>query len=323
MKIRYNKYGKGLSKKAVCKTGRKDTGRMFGYIRVFTPELRVSEYEAYKSAYCGFCKRLGKDYGQFWRLTLSYDFAFAKLLSEALHKEKLTACRERCAVHPFRKRYCMRSRESDRMLSASAVLLVDAKIKDNLADSRWYTKWAWKLVSLIVRPSVKRAAKDFPWLKKQTDLLTENQQKAEQNPKVTKDAAADPTGTLMAAYFEALSEDAAQRRVLHQLGYQLGRYVYFTDALDDLKKDHKSGAFNPFLLNAREEWDEKRLSEIREGAVQTINRCIGGAIAAYELLDLYHMKPILDNVLYFGLQRTVKGIAAGKRPIPENEMEIN
>lgn len=63
---------------------------MFGYVRVFAPGLRVSEYEAYKSAYCGFCKRLGKDYGQLWRLTLSYDFAFVKLLSEAMREDKLT-----------------------------------------------------------------------------------------------------------------------------------------------------------------------------------------------------------------------------------------
>ena len=111
--------------------------------------------------------------------------------------------------------------------------------------------------------------------------------------------------------------------MLHQLGYQLGRYVYFTDALDDLKKDASSDAFNPFLLDVQEPLDEKQLAQIREGAVQTINRCIGGAIAAYELLDLYHMKPIIDNVLYFGLQRTVKGIAVGKRTIPEHEMEIN
>ena len=103
--------------------------------------------------------------------------------------------------------------------------------------------------------------------------------------------------------------------------FQVAQRLY--NLLDDLKKDAASHAFNPFLLDVREPLDEKRLAQIREGAVQTINRCIGGAIAAYELLDLYHMKPIIDNVLYFGLQRTVKGIAVGKRTIPEHEMEIN
>ena len=53
---------------------------MFGYIKPFQPELKVREAEDYKAIYCGLCKELGRSYGIFARMTLSYDFAFMAML---------------------------------------------------------------------------------------------------------------------------------------------------------------------------------------------------------------------------------------------------
>ena len=36
---------------------------VFGYLKPDKPELKIREYEEYKSVYCGLCKYLGKDYG--------------------------------------------------------------------------------------------------------------------------------------------------------------------------------------------------------------------------------------------------------------------
>ena len=38
---------------------------MFGYLQIDKAELKVREYEAYKSVYCGLCKQLGRDYSVF------------------------------------------------------------------------------------------------------------------------------------------------------------------------------------------------------------------------------------------------------------------
>ncbi len=295
---------------------------MFGYIRVYTPDLRVSEYETYKSAYCGFCKQLGRDYGQLWRFTLSYDFAFVKLLLEGLKEGKVTACKKRCIAHPFHKRYCMACDDSDRLLSAAAVLLSSAKIADNIEDSRFFGRLFWKFIAFITGFSVRKAARDFPLLVQAAGDLTKAQKQAEHHEQVTRDRAADPTGQMMALFFEQLSPDAVQKRILHELGYQIGRYVYFIDALDDLEKDKKKGNFNPFLLGMHREWSQQK-QEIKAGALATINRCIGGAIEAYELLEIHHMKKILDNILYFGLQTTAKTVSEKEKKQTQQEMEIN
>ena len=56
---------------------------MFGYIKPFTPDLRLREYEAYKAVYCGLCGQLGRSFGPVARMTLSYDFAFLAMLHYA------------------------------------------------------------------------------------------------------------------------------------------------------------------------------------------------------------------------------------------------
>ena len=47
---------------------------MFGYVKVYQPELKMGEFEHYRGVYCALCKQLGKRYGFLARMTLSYDF---------------------------------------------------------------------------------------------------------------------------------------------------------------------------------------------------------------------------------------------------------
>lgn len=73
---------------------------MFGYIKPFKGMLRVCEYETYKAVYCGLCKQLGREYGPFARLTLSYDFTFLALLDLSLSGEHLAFAPGRCMLNP-------------------------------------------------------------------------------------------------------------------------------------------------------------------------------------------------------------------------------
>ena len=78
---------------------------MFGYVRIFKPELKVREYEEYKAVYCTLCKTLGKEYGLVSRLLLSsmqhFIFCFAIVRRMVLHSIKRDVVRSilrRCAT---------------------------------------------------------------------------------------------------------------------------------------------------------------------------------------------------------------------------------
>ena len=59
---------------------------MFGYVKIYKPELKVKHYEAYKGVYCSLCKTLKKEYGAFASLTLNYDFTLLALTRLAFAK---------------------------------------------------------------------------------------------------------------------------------------------------------------------------------------------------------------------------------------------
>ena len=61
------------------------------------------------------------------------------------------------------------------------------------------------------------------------------------------DQAADTFAQLLAAAAAGV-EDPVRRRVLEQMLYHLGRWVYLIDAADDLQKDAVSGNYNPVAL---------------------------------------------------------------------------
>lgn len=57
--------------------------------------------------------------------------------------------------------------------------------------------------------------------------------------------AVPPTAEILGFVFASLGKDDTERFVLHDFGYALGRWIYTTDAADDLEEDLKAGAFKP------------------------------------------------------------------------------
>ena len=93
---------------------------MFGYIRISKPEMRIKEYEMYKAIYCSLCKELGRSYGIFARLTLSYDFTFLALLNMALKDNFCGTNRKKCTCNPFKKCTYLCDNEDLKLPSAAA-----------------------------------------------------------------------------------------------------------------------------------------------------------------------------------------------------------
>lgn len=56
---------------------------MFGYVNVCKDELKIKDYNLWKSYYCGLCKCLGKRYNNIIRLGLNYDIHDDKSIKAA------------------------------------------------------------------------------------------------------------------------------------------------------------------------------------------------------------------------------------------------
>lgn len=277
---------------------------MFGYIKPFKPELKISEFELFKGVYCGLCKQQSKIFGSFSSLTLSYDFTFIALLSLAMSDECKGFSKCKCVANPLNKKNCLNSCDDLEFASALAMIMVYYKLRDNIADEKLLKRIPNYLILPFFKKARKKTLSSYSRLDEIVETCMSQQFALEKSEFTGVDRAADPTATALSLIFEELSEDTTQKKVLNRFGYLVGRFVYFIDALDDLESDMKTNSFNPFIKKF--EHENASTQKIKDYAISTINLTIGDIPTAFELLEIKRYKPILDNIIYLGLHHEIK-----------------
>ena len=275
---------------------------MFGYVRVYSDELLVREFEEYKAVYCGLCRRMGKEYSLFSRLILSYDCTFYAMLLLSLNGTCPGYEKKHCRCNPIKK--CSYIKGGEEALSkASALSVVSSyfKIVDNIYDSKGIKKLIYKMVKPIFRHWLNKAKKNYPYIFDAVSEMSENQLKAENNSDCHIDMAADPTATMLKKILSYEATTKSQSVVLEEMGYNLGRWIYLIDAIDDYDKDNKKGGFNPFLSYDGNE-------NIRDYCNQVLNMSLSRLYRAWELLDVTLYRGIINNILLKGLATKQKEI---------------
>lgn len=274
---------------------------MFGYVRVYQPELKMQEWEQYRGVYCSLCRTLGKRYGLPTRFLLNYDFTLLALFQMALSPDCAGFSEGRCSFNPTKK--CLRCHADEplRFAADAAVLLTYYKLRDNVADSGFFRRLAMRPLLWAVAPMKRRAARLRPELAEHMAAYYAAQQAVEQDPAASVDAAAAPTATLMAALTAAGETDSAARATRERFGYCLGRWIYLIDAADDWEEDRRKGGFNPFRPT-------EEGTAPREYMRETLNACLAECLTSWHLLDRYHFDSILQNILQLGMPAQMRRV---------------
>lgn len=298
---------------------------MFGYIKPYKPELKVIEFDTYKAVYCGLCKQLGKVYGPFARLTLSYDFAFLSMLSLGVAKECPGFRRESCAANPLKKKPCLLACDDSRFAASAAMVMLYYKIRDNYDDGGLLQKLGATLLLPWANRARKKASKLYPRMDQVIGREMEKQRELEARDDTTVDGAAEPSARALAEIAGMIPAEENDSRVLYRLGYLVGRWVYLVDALDDLEEDLKRGGFNPYLKKfglSKESGTGLDLTEVKSYAVGAIHLTAGELSNTYELLTLKRYKPILDNIIYLGLKDTLDKVIKGETKKKQKQKDM-
>ncbi|MEG1887049.1 MAG: DUF5685 family protein [Oscillospiraceae bacterium] len=273
---------------------------MFGYIRAYKPDMRFREYETYKAIYCSLCKELGRSYSPLARLSLSYDFTFMAMLYMSLSEGCTGYEKKRCVANPLKKcMYCKSELVELKYTAAAAMVLGEYKISDNIADSGFVKSILYRVVHPLFKSWRKKALRDFPFLEQIVLEYAQSQNTVEKNAVTGIDRAAEPTANALKAIFAACSDDECVKADLAMMGFCLGKWVYLIDVGADLEDDTKKGSYNPIK---RETEVEKPLEYARERLTPTLNVCMVECAKAFEQLPIKKYKPILENILYMGLE---------------------
>lgn len=183
----------------------------------------------------------------------------------------------------------------------ASVILTYWKIRDSIADESGIKKLCAQLLSLMLKSSYKKAAKFLPEFDAATQGHLFRLSRLEQENCTSIDRTADAFACLLR---DASKFDDARSRVLEQILYHIGRWIYLADARDDLSKDAEEGNYNPIFLRYGPEGDDAALKD-------TMTHSLEMAASALQLGDFGCRMPILENILYLGLPMVQKSIFDG------------
>lgn len=282
---------------------------MLGYVQIFKPELKVREYETYMGYYCGICKYIGRNYGQLPRMSLSYDAAFLALLLASVEDEPDIPAAEHCIVHHIKKKTVIRNSaieySGDLML-----LLAWHKLDDDVRDDG---SIAAKSAMLLLKRQYKKLRRRHPELCRVMSEGLAELSRLEKEKCASLDMASDAFAKIMEAILAEGSPD--HHEAFAKAGYHLGKWIYLADATDDIEKDIESGAYNPLIY--RYEYDpsespadfRRRITPMLEFNLYQYLSVLEDVVNS---LDIKKNQGIIENVIYFGLNRKTEEIIKGE-----------
>ncbi|MBE7014211.1 MAG: hypothetical protein E7419_03260 [Ruminococcaceae bacterium] len=274
-------------------------------MNIYKDELKVKDYNIYRSYYCGLCKKLGEEFSIRARLSLNYDFAFLALVLSSLSDGKEEIKYENCFIHPLTKRPVLKSDDYLTYSAYMSIIVTYFKLKDDVSDNKNIKSF---FAYLFFKGYFKKAKKKYPKKCEIIKTILEELNIKEKENCADIDEVSDCFGRLLSEVFLKDGED----RALKEFSYQLGRFIYIIDALDDIEKDIKSKNYNPFIK--KYSYNNEDAKEFKKRVCSEydliVTLTLESIASAFELIDFKKNKTILQNIVYLGLRKAkdkVKG----------------
>lgn len=280
---------------------------MFGFIRPVRPELRVKEADRFQQIYCGLCHAIRARYGRFYTLFLSYDMTFYALVIGSGEAQTAPPCRKRCDAHPLTRRDCAQPDAALERAADVSVLLTYHKFRDSLADEKGPKHALAWLLCRMGRRAYERARARLPEADAEMVQALENLQQLERAKCDSMDRAADASARLTAAAVPHTGDD--RERVLRQMFYHIGRWIYLLDAAQDVAEDLEQENYNPVVL--RYGLHTPDLTEIRQPLERTLERSLADICMAFDLLDIRRDADLIRNIIFLGMPLVTKQVLDG------------
>lgn len=281
---------------------------MFGYVKTDMPYLYVKDTILYKAMYCGLCKSIGKTCGNKGRLLLNYDLTFLSVFLHNVMGLDVKIEKQRCIIHHIVKRPVAISDALTERIAALNVILAHYKLSDDVMDSG-----KGRLSRAFFKSSYKKAKKREPQLDQAVKTRYAELVKYEKTNGDSIDVSADPFGNMMVDVVKILLEDKCTEDIIN-IAYNLGKWIYLIDALDDFDKDKKKNNFNVFVnLYKDVDTKEKLVREKQSDIIYVFGNILSSIMELAKKLDYKFNHDLTDNVFMRGLNvQTKKIMECGK-----------
>lgn len=261
---------------------------MFGYVVVNKPELKIKDFDEYRSYYCGLCKALKGRAGTRGQMSLSYDMTFLAVLLSLLYELEETECESRCVIHPITKHRMKKNAMIDYVADMN-LLLTWYKCKDDFADEKNVVRACY---GTMINGPVKKIRDTYRRQTTQIEKYLAELLELEKDHNYDIDKLSGCFGHLLGEIFVVKQDE--WEFYLRRIGFFVGKFVYIIDAYDDLEKDKKKGCFNPFV-------DKEKEADFDEWIKQLLLMIATEFAREFEKLPIVDNVDILRNIIYSGV----------------------
>ena len=275
---------------------------MFGYLDIQKDKLNDGQRGLWQTFMCGLCFSTKKLVGNIPRMTITNDINCFNILFHSILDIDVNIEHKRCFSSPFKKRTVIQMTDLTDKLALANVLLTYWNIHDDVVDG----DKGKKLLQGIYKKYHKKAQ---PLVKDLDDAIAKRYNQLRQLEKGDCDSI-----DIVADSFAMLSQDFCNfvlgeksTEYAQVLCYNLGKWIYLIDALDDAKKDLKSGNYNPFVkcYNAQSMADlATRKEEIQFVMYTSLNRIA----QSFNDLNLTKYTCLLKNIFFESIRNKTKDI---------------
>ncbi len=215
---------------------------MFGYLNI-TKKAEDGQRGLWQTFMCGLCFSTKKLFGNIPRTFISNDVNFFNVLFHSVEQVDVQLEHSRCFSHPIKKRPILKMTDLTDKLAVANVLLSYWNIYDDVVDGGGANKRA---ALAFCKKAYLRAKKI--WKQLDTTLRTryEELRKLEKENCQSLDRVAH-SFALLSQDFCRLTLGEKSCDYVETLCYNVGKWIYLVDALDDVEKDLKKRNYNPFV----------------------------------------------------------------------------
>lgn len=283
---------------------------MFGYVSVDKPNMLVKDWMTYRAHYCGLCISMKKDFGNIPRLLTTYDITFLSVLFHGYLNQEIKFECKKCIASPILKNTRVKRNNLTTKLNSVNLILCYYNLVDDVQDQHSFIKWLGKI---FIRPFYKKAKKLYPELDETIRRNYEELKELENSNCDSIDRIADKSAKMLEGIAKVVLEDKANEDIL-SLCYNIGKWVYIIDALDDLEEDFKKHQYNPFLVIYKDYiTNDMFLLRHKEDLEYIMFSNLNKIADDLKNIDFNQNRDIVENIIFSGIRKITKDILEGKK----------
>ena len=293
---------------------------MFGNVKPLKQELKLRDYSNYRAYYCGLCKSMGGRYAGLCRLGLSYEAVFIAVVISAMTDDKVMLKLKRCFMHPLTKQPMVVKNKSVDAAASVNVLLMYNSLCDNVKDEKDFKS---ALMRQWFKRTYKKACADMPEINSIITQKLDDLSLTEEGLCDIPDRAAEPFAEMMGELAAKLIPHETDD--IYWFGFFMGKWLYVADAYQDIEKDVKNKAYNPFVLMNPGMETHEIIRNSRDDAEFLLKGALAELSRIYARFNPKRNREIIENILFEGMPARTEAVLSGESRLKnknKNEYEM-